>query len=91
MADLTGGPLQARILKSGYVRFSEMTWPIPGGKDGELEYRCRYAEPEAVVKERFQYASVLAAYEALVWASAKKRAVVIRELRKAAKQLEGNA
>lgn len=74
-----------------YHKFGGMTWPLPGhDMDEQLEWRMRYAEKFRVehqaVADRYDAASIIAAYSELVQCTAKKRGHVIAELRNAQNQ-----
>ena len=61
-----------------------MCWPVPGKRLDQLEYALRYGSEVAGfdMKDRLLAASVIAAYQDLVWSTNSKRNEVSRELRK---------
>jgi hypothetical protein len=63
-------------------------WPLPDVDDGEggLEWKLRYGNPETRETIRFQVASIVGAYTALIYKPARRRNDVVRCLRDAAEK-----
>lgn len=64
-----------------YTGIDDMTWPNIGERSGELEWMARYANPDR--EELVGMASIISAYRELLTCSAKKREMIVKELRKA--------
>lgn len=63
---------------SSYIRFDGMTWPDPSDPE-EISYQLTWGDAESV---RLIAASYVRAYAALVEMPQRRRATIIRELRK---------
>ena len=64
---------------SKHAHFDGMSWPLPD----ELEYTLRYGTPSR--GDILMAASIVSAYQELIFCTDKKRRTVVRELRKAIK------
>ena len=72
-------------MSNSHVLISDgTTWPSAGKETRDLNWRLRYGDPNR--QDMLQAASVLSAYLALVEAPEKKRRVVVRDLRRAARK-----
>ena len=67
-----------------FRNFNGMCWPVPCKRLDELENALRYGPRDAVfdMKDRLLAASVIAAYQDLIWSTIAKRNDISRELRK---------
>jgi hypothetical protein len=77
-------------MTSPYHHFDGMCFPLPGGRLEEVEYALRFPEngESLSTPDRLLAASALAAYQSLVWRSAASRNAIVKELRKAANELD---
>lgn len=64
----------------GTAHFDQMCWPRAGDYLNELDWRLRYGT-EVSRSDALMAASIISAYRALVWSTAKKRARVVLNLR----------
>ena len=69
-----------------WKHFGEMCWPQPGEEMDQLNRTLRYGTADDVMSVRMSAASVVSAYSALVMATQKKRAMVVRNLRQEQEQ-----
>ena len=63
-----------------YMIFDDMTWPKPGEKMGELEWRMRFGTPTK--GDLLSAAAIIHAYRKMIFDTQKKRNMIIRELRR---------
>jgi hypothetical protein len=72
-------------MRSLYLHFNGMCWPLPGDTLERLEDKLRYWEDGADFppEDRFLIASVLVAYRELLWSTNNRRNAIARELRDA--------
>lgn len=64
----------------------EMTWPAPGERLSDLEWRLRYAPNSLAREDQLVLASVVAAYAQMIGDPARKRNAVVAEIRGALKR-----
>ena len=64
------------------IKIDDMSWPYP---DSGLEWSIRYGKP--TVSELYQAASIISAYRQMIFDPQEKRQMVIREIRKATKEI----
>lgn len=76
----------ARLLPGGAYAVDvcgEMTWPAPGERLADLEWKLRYAPAALSRADHMVLASVVAAYGQMVGDPARKRGAVVAEIRAA--------
>jgi hypothetical protein len=64
--------------------FSGMTWPVPCGRTSDIERALRHANADAIfsMEDRLVAASIIAAYQDLIYKPIHRRNAIIKELRK---------
>lgn len=74
-----------RIVHHLWVRDKETTWPFPGKRFSEIAWTLRYGLPGEALDARLEAASIVDAFECLVWLDEPERSEVVKRLRRAAK------
>jgi hypothetical protein len=64
--------------------FNQQAWPVPCAGLDSVEHRLRFSDPEYYfsMEDRLIAASVINAYQGLIWRTQVERNAVIKELRK---------
>ena len=77
------GPLEPTVRPSPYRHFGGMCWPAPGERLSDCAHALAHAVAfDEMKRELLVAASVITAYQELIALPARKRAAMIRELRK---------
>jgi hypothetical protein len=63
-----------------YRKIKDMTWPVPGKKMEDLEWKLRYGKPDFF--SHIRAAEIITAYRQMISDPEEKRNVVCAELKK---------